>query len=51
MEENVTYNFRIDDVEPGKTYYYQAYAVNDKGTGYGEIKEITIPVPPNEPLI
>lgn len=49
MEENVTYNFRIDDVEPGKTYYYQAYAVNDKGTGYGEIKEITIPVPPNEP--
>ncbi|NLB89304.1 MAG: M15 family metallopeptidase [Syntrophomonadaceae bacterium] len=47
--ENSTYEMRIDNIEPGKTYYYQAYAVNDKGTGYGEIKEITIPIPPNEP--
>lgn len=26
----------LDSLEPGKTYYYRAYATNSAGTGYGE---------------
>lgn len=51
IAEDSTYGMSIEDVEPGKTYYYQAYAINDSGTGYGEVKEITVPVPPNEPPV
>lgn len=49
IEESITYEFILDNLEVGQTYYYQAYAINDKGTGYGEIMEITVPIPPNEP--
>lgn len=37
----------VEGLKEGNTYYYQAYAVNPAGTGYGEIKKITVPV--NEP--
>lgn len=49
IEESITYELTLDNLEAGQTYYYQAYAINDKGTGYGEIMEITVPIPPNEP--
>lgn len=41
-----TYEATISKLKSGETYYYQAYAVNNKGTGYGEIKELTIPNQP-----
>lgn len=31
------------------TYYYQAYATNSAGTGYGEVKQFTTPPDPPEP--
>ncbi len=37
------YTVTIDDLKPGNTYYYQAYAVNLKGLGFGEIKSFSIP--------
>lgn len=33
----------VSGLEPSKTYYYRAYAINEKGTGYGETKEFTLP--------
>ena len=33
----------ISGLEPSKTYYYRAYAINEKGIGYGETKEFTLP--------
>lgn len=33
----------VTGLEPSKTYYYRAYAINSKGTGYGEAKEFTLP--------
>jgi len=34
----------ISALQEGITYYYQAYAENSKGYGYGEIKSFTVPV-------
>lgn len=31
----------MSNLEPGTTYYVQAYATNVKATGYGEVKEFT----------
>lgn len=33
----------VTGLEPSKTYYYRAYAINEKGAGYGETKEFTLP--------
>lgn len=33
----------VSGLEPSKTYYYRAYAINEKGAGYGETKEFTLP--------
>lgn len=33
----------IADLQEGTTYYYQAFAVNNKGVGQGEIKSLTVP--------
>lgn len=33
----------ISGVSPGTTYHARAYAINTKGTGYGEIITITVP--------
>ncbi len=34
----------LSDLKPGHSYYYQAYAENDKGSSYGELKIFTVPV-------
>jgi len=44
METDKQYSVSIEGLEEGHTYYYQAYAVNSKGTGYGEILSFTTPV-------
>lgn len=33
----------VSSLEPAKTYYYRAYAINEKGIGYGDTKEFTLP--------
>ncbi len=38
----------INSLKAGNTYYYQAFAVNSKGSAYGEIKSFTIPVKSND---
>ncbi len=43
MGANKQYSVTIEGLEEGHTYYYQAYAVNSKGTGYGEILSFTTP--------
>ena len=32
-----TFTFDITDLVPGVTYYVRAYAINDKGTSYGDV--------------
>jgi hypothetical protein len=34
----------LNDLSPGTSYYIRAYAVNEKGVGYGEVKTITTTV-------
>ncbi|MBR3572152.1 MAG: fibrobacter succinogenes major paralogous domain-containing protein [Bacteroidales bacterium] len=36
----------LSNLEPGKTYYYRAYATNAKGTTYGEVKSFSTPAIP-----
>lgn len=43
------FKVNIADLEEGTTYYYQAFAVNSKGTDKGEIKSFTVPV--NDPPV
>ena len=38
-----SFSTTINGLQAGKTYYYQAYAVNSKGSGYGDIKSFIIP--------
>lgn len=38
------FSFTIKGLKEGNTYYYQAYAVNAKGTSGGDIKSFTVPV-------
>lgn len=41
--EGSKFTATVSNLEPSKTYYYRAYAINGKGTGYGEPKEFTLP--------
>lgn len=41
--EGSKFTTTVSSLEPSKTYYYRAYAINGKGTGYGETKEFTLP--------
>lgn len=43
IDANKPFSTTITGLESGTTYYYQAYAVNSKGSGYGEIKSFTVP--------
>lgn len=36
-----SYDILFENLE-SKTYYFRAYAINEEGTGYGEIKQFTI---------
>ena len=36
-----SFSFRIDDLEPGETYFFRAVARNDFGTDFGSIKSFT----------
>lgn len=41
IESEEQYSITIEGLEEGHTYYYQAYAVNSKGTGFGKILSFT----------
>ncbi len=43
-DENKSFIVSINDLQPGTTYYFQAFAVNSKGSGYGDIKTFTVPI-------
>lgn len=45
---NKTYSATISGLKPGTTYYYQAYAANSKGLGYGDIKTFKVPKKHND---
>lgn len=34
-------DYVVDDLKPGTTYYYRAFAENEAGVGYGDIKSFT----------
>ncbi|KON26527.1 hypothetical protein AC481_07005 [miscellaneous Crenarchaeota group archaeon SMTZ-80] len=37
------YLSKMTGLSPGTTYYYRAYAINQTGTGYGDVKRFTTP--------
>jgi len=37
------FGMEISNLTEGTTYYYQAFAVNSKGTGLGEVKSLLVP--------
>ncbi|PLX23798.1 MAG: hypothetical protein C0599_03665 [Salinivirgaceae bacterium] len=39
------YSYAVTDLDHSTTYYYQAYAVNNNGTGYGAIRSFTTTSP------
>ncbi len=47
--EDLSFSLSINQLQPGTTYYFQALATNAKGSGYGEIKNFTVPV--NDPPV
>lgn len=49
IDENEIFSASISGLEEGNTYYYQACAVNSKGSAYSEIKSFIVPV--NEPPV
>ncbi len=44
-----SYAVPLTDLQPGKTYYYRAYAINEKGTAYG--REEPLEVEANPPTV
>lgn len=42
IEANITFSLIVNELETGNTYYYQAFAINSKGIGLGEIKSFSI---------
>jgi len=42
-DETDEFSATISGFEPGHTYYYRAYAVNNEGTGYGKVNTFIIP--------
>lgn len=47
IQANTKFSAKIDGLQAGSTYYYQAYAANQKGSGYGKLKSFTVPAPKN----
>ncbi len=43
-DANRSFSVSINDLQPGTTYYFQAFAVNPKGSAYGDIKSFTVPI-------
>jgi hypothetical protein len=43
IDANKSFSVSLTGLKPGTTYYYQAYAINSKGCGYGSIKSFTVP--------
>lgn len=48
IEANKMFSATISGLEPGTIYYYQAYATNATGSGYGDIKTFKVPEKHNE---
>ena len=51
INTNQTFSTTVKGLKEGSTYYYRAFAVNAKGTAYGDIKSFTVPVRPNAPPV
>ncbi|NLX01206.1 MAG: M15 family metallopeptidase [Syntrophomonadaceae bacterium] len=51
IDVNKPFSTTITGLKEGVTYYYRAFAVNAKGTAYGDIKSFTVPVKYNAPPI
>lgn len=49
IDANQPFSTTIKGLKEGSTYYYRAFAVNAKGTAYGDIKSFTVPVKYNAP--
>ncbi len=41
LDEGDDFDLDLEDLEPGTTYYFKAYAKNDDGTDYGSVKSFT----------
>ncbi|MCK9313650.1 MAG: M15 family metallopeptidase [Methanocorpusculum sp.] len=48
---NQDFSITIKGLKEGVTYYYRAFAVNAKGTAYGDIKSFTVPLKYNPPPV
>lgn len=51
IDANKHFSTTITGLKEGETYYCRAFAVNTKGTAYGDIKSFTVPVKHNAPPI
>lgn len=51
IDANKPFSTTIKGLKEGTTYYYRAFAVNTKGTAYGDIKSFTMPVKYNAPPV